>query len=138
MCRSEFMQIGNIDVFLEAVTIVSACNKVLRKRFLKPDIIGLIPKGRYTANIKHSKKALMWLVHREKTEGRKILHGRIGRMHRLPELPNMSVDGFCPKTKTVYEYLAVIFTDIRANRFVTSLAWSVIRWLRCTSARWSE
>jgi len=37
--RSEFMQFGHIDVFVESITIVSACNKVLRKRFLKPDTI---------------------------------------------------------------------------------------------------
>jgi len=34
--RREFMQIGNIEVFLKAITIASACNKVSRKRFLKP------------------------------------------------------------------------------------------------------
>ena len=57
--RREFAQIGNIDVFQESVIIASACNKVLRKRFLQPDIIGLIPKGGYTANHKQIKKALM-------------------------------------------------------------------------------
>ena len=57
--RNEFMQIGNIDVFQESITIASACNKVFRKRFLQPDTIGLIPKGGYTANRKQSKKALM-------------------------------------------------------------------------------
>ena len=41
--RLEFMQTGNIDVFVESITIASACNKMLRKRFLKPDTIGLIP-----------------------------------------------------------------------------------------------
>jgi len=40
--RREFMQIGIIDVFLESITIASACNNVLRKRFLQPDIPGLI------------------------------------------------------------------------------------------------
>ena len=78
MFRREFAQIGNIDVFQESITIASACNKVLRKRFLQPDTIGLIPKGGYTANRKQSKKALMWLVHRE-TDGCTILHGRYGR-----------------------------------------------------------
>ena len=43
--RREFVQIGHIDVFVESFTIASACNKVLRKRFLKPDTIGLIPTG---------------------------------------------------------------------------------------------
>ena len=33
--RREFLEIGNIEVFLEALTIASACNKVLRKKFLK-------------------------------------------------------------------------------------------------------
>ena len=37
--RREFLQVGNIDVFHESVTIASACNKVLRKLFLKPDTI---------------------------------------------------------------------------------------------------
>ena len=32
--KQEFLQIANIDVFLESVTIASACNKVLRKWFL--------------------------------------------------------------------------------------------------------
>jgi len=43
--RREFMQIGNIQVFLESITIASACNKLLRKRFLQPDTIGLIQTG---------------------------------------------------------------------------------------------
>jgi len=57
--RQEYMQIGNIEVLVEAITIASACNKVLRKRFLKPHTIGLIPKAGYTWNINYSKKALM-------------------------------------------------------------------------------
>ena len=67
--RREFIEIGNVDVFLEAITIVSAFNKVLRKRFLKPNTIGLIPTGWYSCNVNHSKKALMCLVHRiERTD----------------------------------------------------------------------
>jgi hypothetical protein len=64
--RREFLQIGNIDVFLESVTIASACNTLLRKRFLKPNTIGLIPPGGYTGNINHSNK-VMWLLYREQT-----------------------------------------------------------------------
>jgi len=63
--KREFMQIGNIEVFLEAITFASACNKVLRKRFLKSDTVGLIPTGGYSGNVNSSKKALMWLVYRE-------------------------------------------------------------------------
>jgi len=64
--RREFMQIGHIDVFVEAITIASACKKVLRKRFLQPDTIGLIPTGECTCNNRYSKKALMWLLHMER------------------------------------------------------------------------
>jgi len=55
----EFLQIGHIDVFVGSIMIAPACNKVLRKRFLKPDTIGLIPMGGYTCNNRYSKKALM-------------------------------------------------------------------------------
>ena len=61
----EFIQIGNIDVFLESVIIASACNKVMRKMFLKPNTIGLIPSDGYTGNFNYSNQAIMWLVYRE-------------------------------------------------------------------------
>jgi len=79
---------------------------MLRKRFLKPDTIGLIPTGGYGGKINYSRKALIWLVYREmKDGGRKILHTLNGREYRLPELPYFSVEGFCPETMTVYEIL---------------------------------
>jgi hypothetical protein len=49
--RHEFMRVGNIDVFQESVTFASAYNEMLRKLFLQPDTIGLIPSGGYTGNI---------------------------------------------------------------------------------------
>ena len=63
--RREFLQVGNIDVFQESVTIASACYKVLRKLFLKPETIGFIPTGGYSGNVNYSKKALMCFVYRE-------------------------------------------------------------------------
>jgi len=107
--RREFLQIGKINVFLESIPIASACNKLLRKRFLKPDTIGLIPSGGYSGNVNYSKKAMMWLLYRERTDGCKILHARNVREFRPPELPNLSVDGFCPETKTVYEFLGCFY-----------------------------
>jgi hypothetical protein len=101
--RCEFMRVGNIDVFQESFTIASACNK-LRYLVLKPDTIGLIPTGGYTGNFNYSKKAIMRLVYRETTYGCHILHGINGREYTLPELPNLSVDGFCAETKTVFAF----------------------------------
>jgi hypothetical protein len=77
--RREFIEIGNIEVFIESITIASACNKILRRRFLNPDTIGLIPAGGYTCNINYSKKPIMWLVYREQVDGCTIMHGRNGR-----------------------------------------------------------
>jgi G:T-mismatch repair DNA endonuclease (very short patch repair protein) len=95
------MQIGQVEVFLESVTIASACNKVLRQLLLKPDTIRLIPIGGYTGNMNYSKKAIMWLICREQTDNCKILHGR---EYRLPEVLHLRVDGYCPETKKVYEF----------------------------------
>jgi hypothetical protein len=47
--RREITQIANKDVFIKSTMIASVCNKVLRKRFLHPDTIGLIPTGGYSA-----------------------------------------------------------------------------------------
>jgi hypothetical protein len=98
------MGIANIDVIQESVTIASACNKVLRKLFLKPDTIGMIPRGWYIGNKNYSRKAMRWLVYSEQADGCNIRHGRNGREYRLPDLYNFSVDGFCEETKTVYEF----------------------------------
>jgi len=103
--RREFLEIGNIEVFLGALTIASACNKVLRKKLFKPETIGLIPPGGYSANQCYSKKALMWLLHMERTDRCHIRHARNGREYRPPELPHYSVDCYFPETRTIYEFL---------------------------------
>jgi hypothetical protein len=43
--RREFMQTGNMELFLEAITIACARNKVFSKRLLKQDAMGLILTG---------------------------------------------------------------------------------------------
>jgi len=102
--RDEFMQIRNLEVFLESITIASACNNLLGKRFLQPDSIGFIPTGEYTCNNIYSKKALIWLLRKEQIDGVKVIHGQKGREYKLPELPRFSVDGYCPETRKIYEY----------------------------------
>jgi len=111
------MQIGNLDVFLESITIALACNELLRKRFPQPDTIGLIPTVGYTCNKNYSKRAMMWLMYMQETDGIKIMHGR---EYKEPELPQFAVDGYCPETRTIYEFLDVIFTVTHVNRSVTS------------------
>jgi hypothetical protein len=115
--RREFMKIGNIEVFLEAVTIASACNKVLRKKFLKPGTVGLIPSGGYSANHRYSKKALKWLLHMERMDECQIRHARNGREFKPPELPHYSVDGYCAETRTVYEFLGCYYHGCTCQPF---------------------
>jgi len=119
--RQEFIQIGNIFGFIESVTIASACNKVLRKRFLKPNTICLIPPGGYTGNVNYSNKAIMWLVYREQTDGCTILHARNGREYRPPEIPNLSVDGLYAERELCTSSLVAYFTVVPVYPFVTSL-----------------
>jgi len=115
--RRDFIEIGNIEVFLEGVTIVSTCNKVLRKKFLKSETIGLLPPGGYSANNRYSKKALMWLLHMEQTDGCQIQHARNGREFRPPELRHYSVDGYCAETRTVYEFLGCYYHGCTCQPF---------------------
>jgi hypothetical protein len=63
--RRVYKQIGNIEVFLESITIASECNKLLRNRFLESNMIGLIPTGGYSVNVRYSKTARMWLVYKD-------------------------------------------------------------------------
>jgi hypothetical protein len=63
--RREVLAIGDIEVFLEAITIASTCIRVLRKRFLRPDTIGLLPTRGYSGNATYSKKAILWLIYKE-------------------------------------------------------------------------
>ena len=102
--RKHFLQIGNLEVFLESMKIASACNIVFRKNFLQPDRIGVIPVGGYTDNRRQRKKAIAWLLLQEKGTGKMILHGRNGKERRLPELPNLHADGLCEETRTVFEF----------------------------------
>jgi len=52
----------------------------------------------------------------EEPDGVQIMHCRNGREYKLPELPNFSVDGFCPETNKIYEIFVFFGTDVHANR----------------------
>jgi len=54
-----------------------------QKKFLQPDMIGIIPIGDYAGRMKWSKKAMAWLMQEENQEGKRILHGRNGKERQL-------------------------------------------------------
>jgi hypothetical protein len=67
--RKHLLQVGEVEVFLECMTIAWACNSVLRKKFLLPERIGIIPTGGYTNTKGQSKKAIMWFIDEEQRKG---------------------------------------------------------------------
>ena len=112
------MHIENLVSFRESISIASACKKILRKLFLQPDIIGLIPTGGYTCNHNYSKKAFKWLLHMEQGVGVKIMHVRNCRENRLPELPHIIIDGYSPETRKLYEFFGCYFHGNTCQAFI--------------------
>ena len=102
-------------MFLESPIIASACSRLLRRKFFKPETIGLIPTRGYTCNNKYSKKAMMWLLRMELTDDVVIKHARNRREYRLSELPQFSVDGYCAETNTVYEFFRVLWARLHLS-----------------------
>ena len=102
-----------MDVFLESITIVSACNKVFRKTFVQPDTIGIIPIGAYTDNGKESRKAIACLK-LEENESKVILRGRNGKERQLPEIRDIYIDGFCEEMRIVSDFMVCYWHGIPA------------------------
>lgn len=73
-------------MYLVYIIIASACNHLLSEKFLKPDGIGLMTSGWNRDNIKHSKKAMMWLVYREQEGSCTITQARNGPEYIEPEI----------------------------------------------------
>jgi G:T-mismatch repair DNA endonuclease (very short patch repair protein) len=115
--RKHYLQIGNVEVFLESITIASACNKLFRKKFLLPVRIGIIPVGGYTDKRKQSRKPIAWLLLEERRTGKKILHGRNGKERQLPEFPNIHVDGLSEEMRTVFEFNGFYFHEHTCQPF---------------------
>jgi len=111
-----------LSLFLEAITNASACNKLLCKKFLKPDNIGLIPTGGYSDNVNYSKKSLMWLVYREKTDGDAIYcTGVMDANTSCRKSPTLVSTVSARKQGPCTNFSAITTTVILAKPTVTSL-----------------
>jgi len=61
--RNLFFKLVKIDPFRQALTISSICNEVFRSLFLKPDTVGIIPRGGYRLGDRQSIEAFQWLAY---------------------------------------------------------------------------
>ncbi|KAG5866291.1 hypothetical protein JTB14_023254 [Gonioctena quinquepunctata] len=86
---------------MEATTIASACNKVYRRNFLKPNTIGIIPKRGYRWRDNQSKIAIQWMVWEEHQRRIDIQHAAKDQEVRIAKV---KVDGYCEGTNQVFEF----------------------------------
>ena len=109
--RKIFLEMGQIDPFLEACTMASACSLLYRKKYLKENMIGIIPPRGYRKVDNHSKIALKWLCYEEKKiEPEKIISAARGREHYIQSL-GIHVDGYRENgsEKHVYQFHGCYF-----------------------------
>lgn len=103
--RSIFLEQNEIDPFLESITIASACMLTFRKKFLKPNTIGILPVGGYRLADRQSAVALQWLNWIEKSQDIALKHA--GNSREL-KICGYKVDGYHEtpdkSVKTVYEF----------------------------------
>jgi hypothetical protein len=100
-----FMSHFKFDVFTNAITIASACNKVFRFKFLESDSLGIIPKNGYRMHEKQSVIALQWLYWIEVTRGITIKHAGNGSEKKIS---SYRVDGYfqdpITREETIFEF----------------------------------
>ena len=95
---------------------------MLHKQFLKPDTIGLIPTGGFSGNVNYSKKSLMWLVYREKTDGAsRYCIGAIDPSRGCQNSPTLVWTVSTIRKGPCTNFSADTTTVIRAHPTVTSL-----------------
>ncbi|XP_055908156.1 uncharacterized protein LOC129942989 [Eupeodes corollae] len=99
--RKLFLAQSNVEPFLEATTIASACSLVYRRNFLKEDTIGLIPRKGYRLTENQSKKAIQWLIWESKLRKISLKHAANGKEVKIAGL---KVDGFCEETQQIFEF----------------------------------
>ena len=98
--REMLLEITDIDPFEKCLTIASACHEVYRTNFLKEDTIAVFERER-VLKVKQSNMAVKWLSYEMERNGIHIEHVRNGGEKRVGKY---SVNGYCEKFHTVYEF----------------------------------
>jgi hypothetical protein len=99
--RDIFIAETTVDPFESSLTIASACNRVFRKLFLKPDTIGIIPFNGYQKDENQSAIALKWIKWISHKDSLYIRHKLNGGEVKIGEY---KVDGYCEQYFRIYEF----------------------------------
>ncbi len=117
--RSMFMEVTKtdfedpgVDPLEKPITIASACNLVLRRNFLEPESIAIIPPNGYGPGQNFSKDSIRWLNYESRRDGSNIVHAMNGGEVRLHG--RVTADGICFETRKIYSYLGCLFHACRS------------------------
>lgn len=102
-----FIEQLHINPFVQSITIASAVMKGFRKRFLKPDMLGIIPTNQYNLNKNASLIGRKWIEYIGIQISRDLL-----TEYKLP-IGGILVDGYDIETNTVYEFFGCYFHGCR-------------------------
>ena len=102
--RKLFMELADgLNPFVEGVTIPSACMKLFRHSFLKPNTIAIIPHKGYQRHSKSSLEAQKYFAWREYKFGKRIQHRNSPGGEK--KISQYLVDGFVADENLIIEYL---------------------------------
>lgn len=96
---TDFIELLDVNPFLEAFTLAQACLIVYRKWFMKPKTLGIVPADNYHSRQNRSFIADKWLIYENGLRDGKI------KYEQVLQPSGISVDGFDEERNTVYEFL---------------------------------
>ena len=112
--RTMFMEVTKtteedpgVDPFKKPITIAAACNLVLRRNFLEPEAIAIIPPHGYNPSQNFSRDSIGRLNYKAIEDDTYILHAMNGGEVRL--YSRVTADGICLERRRLYSYLGCLF-----------------------------
>jgi G:T-mismatch repair DNA endonuclease (very short patch repair protein) len=102
--RKLIIDVGNVDPLTECITLASIANKVFRRKFLKDNVIGILPPSGYRFCNRQSKIGIKWLLSKEREYNTVIQHSGNAKEYRVAS--GHIVDGFATinNKKTIFEF----------------------------------
>ena len=104
--RKILLEKTGVDPFRTTITIASLCHYIFRKKFLKPESIGIIPDNGYHPEDKASVKSLMWLKYLSESNNIQIRHSKnFGEVR----VGNYKIDGYSEEINTYFEFHGCVY-----------------------------